>query len=95
MRRSPARARQLVELGQNLVRWRKLQGLSATQLAERAHITRDTLRAIETGAGTARMDSLFAVLAVLGVGNDVVASTDPWASSAGRALMDQQLGAQR
>lgn len=91
-RRSPARTRMLKELGSNIARWRKLQGLSATVLAERAHVTRDTLRGIETGTGAPRIDSLLAVLTSLGMANTVIASTDPWNSNAGRALMDEQIG---
>lgn len=91
-RRSPARTRMLTEMGSNITRWRKLQGLSASQLAERSHVTRETLRGIETGTGSPRMDSLLAVLGSLGMANTVVASTDPWNSNAGRALMDEQIG---
>ncbi|WP_370581461.1 helix-turn-helix domain-containing protein [Mycetocola sp. JXN-3] len=91
MRRSPARDRQLADLGENIARWRKLQGMSASQLAERAFVTRDTLRSIENGAGSARMDSLLAVLSVLGIANTVISSSDPWASPAGRALMDEKI----
>lgn len=90
-RRSPAGTRLLKELGSNITRWRKLQGLSATVLAERAHVTRDTLRAIETGTGSPRIDSLLAVLTSLGMVNTVIASTDPWNSIAGRTLMDDVL----
>lgn len=50
MRRSPTRERQLADLGENIARWRKLQGMSASQLAECAFVTRDTLRSIENGA---------------------------------------------
>ena len=91
-RRSPARTRMLRELGANVTRWRKLQGLSATRLAERAHVTRDTLRGIETGTGAPRLDSLLAVLSSLGMVNTVIASTDPCNSIAGRALMDDHIG---
>ncbi|MDY7541784.1 helix-turn-helix transcriptional regulator [Cryobacterium sp. 5B3] len=90
-RRSPARTMMLAELGSNIARWRKLQGLSASQLAERAHVTRDTLRSIETGTGAPRLDSLLAVLTSLGMANTVIASTDPWNSIAGRTLMDAVL----
>jgi transcriptional regulator with XRE-family HTH domain len=93
-RQSPARARLLAELGANIERWRKLQGLSAVQLAERAHVTRDTLRALEQGAGAPRIDSVLAVLTALGIANTVVESTDPWNSTAGRALMDEEVGVQ-
>jgi len=91
-RQSPARARRLAELGTNIARWRKLQGLTAKQLAERAHVTTDTLRAIERGTGAPQLDSLMAVLTSLGIVDAVVASTDPWNSTAGRALMDDQIG---
>lgn len=82
----------LEELGANIARWRKLQGLSASQLAERAHVTRETLRGIETGTGAPRLDSVMAVLNSLGIANTVIASTDPWNSTAGRTLMDEQIG---
>jgi transcriptional regulator with XRE-family HTH domain len=91
-RQSPARDRLLGELGANIERWRKLQGLSAVQLAERAHVTRDTLRALEQGTGAPRIDSVLAVLTALGIANTVVESTDPWRSNAGRALMDDEVG---
>ncbi|MFF1876520.1 helix-turn-helix domain-containing protein [Leifsonia sp. NPDC058230] len=91
-RQSPARARALREFGANIERWRKLQGLSAMQLANRAHVTRDTLRALEHGAGSPRLDSVLAVLTSLGIVNSVVKSADPWNSNAGRALMEEQLG---
>ena len=82
----------LTELGGNITRWRKLQGLSASQLAERAHVTRETLRNIETGTGTPRLDSVLAVLTSLGLANTVIASTDPWNSTRGRAMLDDQIG---
>jgi transcriptional regulator with XRE-family HTH domain len=91
-RLSPARGRLLAELGANIERWRRLQGLSAVQLAERAHVTRDTLRALEQGAGSPRLDSVLAVLTSLGIAGTVVESTDPWNSAAGRALMDEEVG---
>jgi transcriptional regulator with XRE-family HTH domain len=90
-RQSPARERLLRELGANITRWRKLQSLSATQLADRAHVTRDTLRGLEHGTGGAQLDSLLAVLTSLGIVNTMVESIDPWNSNAGRALMDEQL----
>lgn len=90
-RRSPARSRLLGDLGENIKRWRKLQGMSASQLAERAYITRETLRHIENGTGSPRLDSVMAALSVLGLAETLVRSTDPFHSDAGRALMDEQL----
>lgn len=90
-RRSPARARALQEFGANIAKWRKLQGLSAVTVSERAFVTRQTLRDIEAGTGTARMDSLFALLEVLGIVGTVVAASDPFTTPAGRALMEEHL----
>lgn len=90
-RRSPARGRLLADMGENIKRWRKLQGMSATQLADRAYVTRETLRHIETGTGSPRLDSVMAVLGVLGLAETVVSHTNPFNSDAGRALMDDQL----
>jgi transcriptional regulator with XRE-family HTH domain len=90
-RQSPARERLIRELGANITRWRKLQGLSSTRLADRVHVTRDTLRALEHGTGEVQLDSLLAVLTSLGIVNTMVESIDPWNSNAGRALMDEQM----
>ncbi|MFF1633490.1 helix-turn-helix domain-containing protein [Leifsonia sp. NPDC058248] len=68
-RKPPARARLLRELGANIKHWRKLEGLSAAQLADRAHVTRDILRALENGTGSPRLDSVLAVLTSLGIVN--------------------------
>lgn len=86
LRTSPARKRQLEQLGENILAWRKLQGLSASELARRAHVTRDTLRAIESGTGSPRLDSVMAVVTALGFAEHLVSSTDPFNTDAGRAL---------
>jgi transcriptional regulator with XRE-family HTH domain len=44
--------RALRVLGEHVSTWRKLNRLTAAQVAERANISRDTLRAIEQGRGT-------------------------------------------
>jgi len=90
-RTSPQRKRLLRDFGANLRRWRKVNGLTAVQVAERAFITRETLRNIENGTGTARMDSLFAVLAVLGVEGVIVEAADPYNNDAGRSRIDDIL----
>lgn len=85
-RTSPARKRQLERLGENVLAWRKLHGLSASELARRAHVTRDTLRAIEEGTGSPRLDSVMAVISALGFAEHFVSGSDPLATEAGRAL---------
>ena len=90
-RDSSQQKRLLRDFGANLQRWRKVNGLTAVQVAERAFVTRETLRNIENGTGTARMDSLFAVLAVLGVEGTIVDAADPYNNNAGRSRIDDIL----
>ncbi|MBU4337751.1 MAG: helix-turn-helix domain-containing protein [Actinobacteria bacterium] len=63
---------------------RKIQGLTAQELADRAGITRGTLARIEHGEGGARTDALLAVLRVLGLNDRVVAAADPLDTDYGR-----------
>lgn len=84
-------SRALVELGEHLRTWRKLNGLTAAMVAERAGISPRTLHAIETGAGTASTENLARVLRVLGALPAVVAAADPMGTDVGRLRADQAL----
>jgi transcriptional regulator with XRE-family HTH domain len=92
-RRSVKQERLLKEFGENIRRWRKVNGMSASELASRAFITRETLRSIEAGTGSPRADSLFAVLSTLGIADTVVRAVNPYNSDAARARIDDILGA--
>jgi len=89
-RASPRRRRQLAAFGENIRRWRAINGLSAAELADRAAVSRQTLRAIEAGEG-GRIDSLFAVLGALGIADAAVDGIDPYRNDAARARMDDIL----
>jgi transcriptional regulator with XRE-family HTH domain len=84
-------ARALRELGEHVSIWRKLMRLTTTQLAERAGISRATLRAIEQGTGTASSENLLRVLRVVGVLGGVVTSADPYATDVGKLRADEIL----
>lgn len=84
-------SRALRVLGRQVSDWRKLQRLTAAQVAERAGISRDTLRAIEQGKGTVSMENLLRVLRILGILNDVVAAADPYLTDVGRLRADEIL----
>jgi transcriptional regulator with XRE-family HTH domain len=90
-RDSPRRARLQAEIGENLRRWRRVNGMSATELAERAAVTRETLRGIEAGTSSVRLDSFLAVLIALGIADTIVAATDPFTSEAARSRIDDIL----
>ncbi len=83
--------RALADIGDHVRTWRKLNGLTAELTAERAGISRQTLRAIETGAGTVSTENFLRVVRVLGVLPAVVASTDPLTTDVGRLRADEAL----
>jgi len=83
--------RALRVLGEHVSNWRKLNRLTAAQVAERANVSRETLRAIEQGKGTASTENLLRVLRVLGVLDTTVAATDPYATDVGRLRVDEIL----
>jgi putative transcriptional regulator, helix-turn-helix XRE-family len=63
------------------------QGLTAEQVADRAGISRPTLRTIETHPERASFGNVMAVLAVLGVDEAITTAIDPLESERGRALV--------
>jgi transcriptional regulator with XRE-family HTH domain len=89
-RSSLRRQKQLREFGENIRRWRSLNGLSAAELADRAAVSRETLKLIETGQG-GRIDSLFAILGALGIADAAVAGIDPYKNETARARIDDLL----
>ncbi len=92
VQRTSARQERLQrELGQHVRSWRKLNGLTASELAARAFVTRETLRHVENGTGAPRLDSVISVLTVLGIADTVVTSADPYRSEVGRARLDAAL----
>lgn len=76
--------RELTEFGGHVRGWRMVLGLTAQQVSERAGITRDTLRKIETGDPSAGFGNVAQVLRALGVLDQVVTAVDPLGSDIGR-----------
>ena len=77
-------------IGEQLRIQRKLMGLTAQMVAERADITTVTLRRIEQGESV-RTDVLFRVLRVLGMLDAVVTATDPYLTDVGRLRAGEKL----
>ena len=78
-------------IGEQMVAWRKLNGLTAAQVAERAGISRNTLRRIETGDAGVSLRAFLGVARALGVLDTVVTATDPYETDHGRARADDIL----
>ncbi|GAB3287267.1 helix-turn-helix domain-containing protein [Kineosporia babensis] len=76
--------RQITTFGEHVRGWRMVLGLTAQQVAERADITRDTLRKIESGNPNVSFSNVAQVLRALGVLDQSVAAIDPLNSDIGR-----------
>ncbi len=76
--------RQLADFGRHVRGWRMVLGLTAQQVAERADITRDTLRKIEQGDASVGFRNVAQVLRALGLLDQMVDTLDPLNSDLGR-----------
>ncbi len=77
-------SRQVKDLGEHVRGWRMVLGLTAQQVSERAGITRDTLRKIESGNPNVSFNSVAQVLRALGILDQLVDAVDPLSSDIGR-----------
>ena len=75
---------QLSEFGEHVRGWRMVLGLTAQQVSERAGITRDTLRKVESGDPGVGFGNVAQVLRALGVLDQAVDAIDPLESDIGR-----------
>jgi len=82
--------RSMRTIGKNLANQRKLLGLTARMVAERAGTTPPTISKLENGEGTT-LEITLRVMRVLGVMDDVVAATDPFGTARGRLMVDEKL----
>lgn len=78
-------------LGDSVSTFRRLQGLTAEQVADRAGITRNTLRKLEQGDATVGLDVLLEVCRVLGILDFVTEGMNPYETALGQSLAEQNL----
>lgn len=90
-RERPRRRRTAKEIGQHLLTWRKLLGLTAEQVAERARISRNTLRKIEHGELGVGFEAFLDVARLFGLSDVLNTAFDPYETDFGRAGADQIL----
>lgn len=88
----PIKVRQsATQLGDHLATWRKLQGLTAEQVAARAGISRGTLRRLERGDPFVGLGVFLSVARGLGQLDRIVQALDPYETDLGRARADWNL----
>lgn len=81
----PVVRRAATTVGAHLALWRRMQDLTAAQVAERANISRDTLRRLEHGDPGVSMETVLGVLRALGALDRLVEALDPLQTDLGRA----------
>jgi len=85
----PAVLRAAREVGLDFTGWRKILGLTAAQVADRADITRDTLRKVEHGDPSVSFSVVLRVARALGVLDTLTRALDPLDTDLGRARAGQ------
>ncbi|MFI5711327.1 helix-turn-helix domain-containing protein [Kribbella sp. NPDC051620] len=83
-------AKALGTIGSHFVTWRRLQGLTAEQVADRAGISRGTVQRLESGDGVS-LESTLRIARALGVMDVLVAAVDPYSTDVGRLRADEEL----
>jgi transcriptional regulator with XRE-family HTH domain len=91
-RRIPARTRRAAqELGERCAEWRKLQNLTAEQVAQRAGISNPTLWKLESGDPGVSIGVFLDVARALGFSDRLLDAVDPLQTELGRARAGQAL----
>ena len=82
--------RALREMGEDLSTWRKLRGLTAAEVADRAGLAAKTVLRLESGQG-ATLENALRVARALGVLDSLTEAVDPYATDVGRLRADEAL----
>lgn len=89
---TPARTRRAQQrIGEGLASWRKLQRLTARQVADRAGISPATLSRLENGKTPVSLETFLNVARVLGQLDRVIDAVDPYETDIGRLRADEEL----
>ncbi|HEY2792125.1 MAG TPA: helix-turn-helix transcriptional regulator [Micromonosporaceae bacterium] len=89
--RSSKAARAARQIGENIQTWRKLQGLTADEVADRAGTSRATMSKLEHGDLGVGIGVVLDVLRALGQLTAVVDATDPYETDLGRIRAAEKL----
>ncbi|HLS03280.1 MAG TPA: helix-turn-helix transcriptional regulator [Actinomycetales bacterium] len=82
--------RSITTIGTHLATWRRLRGLTAEQIADRAGVSRSTVSALEAGRG-ASLENTLRVARAVGVLGLLTDAIDPYETDLGRARANEAL----
>lgn len=84
-------ARALARTGEHFSTWRKLRGLTEAQLADRAGVSRGTVRRLENGSGGVSLENVARIARALGVLDELTQALDPYETDVGRLRAEETL----
>lgn len=79
------------EIGQHLVAWRKLRGLTVQQVADRAGVSDKTVGRLATDPGSISMENILRISRALGILDSFVTAADPLSTDIGRLRSGERL----
>ena len=83
--------RALRRFGEDALTWRRLQRLTATEVADRAGVSVVTLRRLEHGGGSLSLENAFRIARALGLLDKLASTIDPYSTDVGRLRADEHL----
>lgn len=83
--------RALRQFGEDVATWRRLQRLTADQVADRAGVSRPTLYRLEHGEGKISLENAFSIARALGLLDRLASAIDPYATDVGRLRSEEVL----
>lgn len=78
-------------VGESVSTWRKLRGLTAQQLADKANVSRGTITRLEGGDPSVSFETVLNVAFMLGISDRVIDAFDPYETDYGRLRADESL----
>lgn len=78
-------------LGEQIATWRRLQGMTQDQIAQRAGVSRGAVVRLEQGNGGVALDVVLRVTGAMQITDRFVEAMDPYDTDLGRARADQAL----
>lgn len=89
---APAPLRRAIgAIGSDITTWRKLQGLTAAHVADRAGVDVKTLRTLEHGEGSISLENALRIARALGILDRITTAFDPYETDVGRLRTDERL----
>jgi transcriptional regulator with XRE-family HTH domain len=83
--------RSLETIGKHLSAWRKLRNLTEEQVADRAGVSRGTVRRLESGQASVSLENALRVARALGVLDQITDAVDPFSTDVGRMRSEERL----